>query len=721
MQNVIINGVTCEAVIRPRNKFRNLCRVAFLASVASSVWSQTALAQATGGEQRPASGSSAKAEEIVVTAQLRSQTLQSVPAAVTAIGGGQLVGNGATTLSQLSQLSPGLAISPLRTQSFIFMRGVGQTLSTANADPAVAVNVNGVYVPKELSGASFYDIDRVEVVFGPQGTLYGQNSTGGVINLLTRRPGDVLASNGFIEVGNYGRLQTFVGVDTPVSDKLAFRTAVTLVRHNGYVNNGVDDQDTFGVRATGVWRPTDTTTVTGIIGYVHDGGIGPVPQNVPPQNGDYRKMNFDPKALGYNIDYGNTQASLEINQHLSDNLTLTYLGGYNRLNASQQSAQYYGPPLVPTYVVIGQRFITQELRANWSSDNLDAVGGLYYFNSRSPYAVVQRSSATRETLNGPFVARSHGAAAFGQLTYSLMSDFRLTAGARISSIRKSLSGSNGTRVNGVVATQVPYQGKYSLDRADWKLGLEYDLGSKSLFYANVGTGFTPGGLSAAPAQLGSDTAQPFAPVKLLAYSGGIKSRFFGDHLTLNGELFYYNYKNFQVSARNPQTLQNIVYNAEKSEIYGAQVDALVRFSRFAELSAGITQLHAKFVDLVTPAGDFAGQDMPYSPKTTLHVGYRHRIPLRSGGEIEASVESQYVSSQASVYTHAAGTDISSYTNTNVNLTYRTPDGHWSAAVWVRNIEDELVKTVCIGGNTPGPAACNFTAPRTFGVRLGFDF
>lgn len=127
--------------------------------------------------------------------------------------------------------------------------------------------------------------------------MYGRNSTGGVINLITKRPKSEFGADGFVEVGNYGRVQLQTGVDTPITDMLAVRTAVSWIRHNGYDNNGGDDQDTKSGRVTAVWKPDTRTNVVGVVTYLQDGGIGPFNFNVPAVYGPYRQLNFDPKAL----------------------------------------------------------------------------------------------------------------------------------------------------------------------------------------------------------------------------------------------------------------------------------------------------------------------------------------------------------------------------------------------------------------------------------------
>ena len=155
------------------------------------------------------------APDIIVTAQKKSESLQSVPAAVSVVGNERLESLGVTNLSQIGNLAPGISVTPVRSQAFIFIRGVGQTLTSPNADAAVATNLNGVYLPAEIAGTAFFDVDRVEILPGPQGTLYGRNSTGGVVNIVSRTPGETFAANGLVEVGNYGRVQVVAGVNVP--------------------------------------------------------------------------------------------------------------------------------------------------------------------------------------------------------------------------------------------------------------------------------------------------------------------------------------------------------------------------------------------------------------------------------------------------------------------------------------------------------------------------
>ncbi len=662
----------------------------------------------------------AQLDEIVVTAQKRTEQVQDVPAAVTAIASARLEKLGVSDVTKVSTLAPGLSITPVRSQAFVFMRGVGQTLTTPNADPAVAVNVNGVYVPSEMSGSAFYDLERVEVVPGPQGTLYGRNSTGGVINLITREPGRVYAANGFLELGDHGRVQAQVGADLPVAETLALRAVATRIQHDGYWDTGAGDQKTWAGRLTGVWRPREGTKVKFTAALSDDGGIGDLQQNIP-ATGGYRHLTFDPKALGYYNDTTSNQQMLEITQDLGSALTLTYLAGRNHLDVQLNNSIWSGPPPAPLFYNLETTAKSHELRLNGRWSKVDAILGLYAFDSSAWFSSDARPTATARALSGPTYANSDGWAVFGQATYSLTDALRVTGGLRYSVVDKDLTGRNQNFANGVLTVDAPFSGSASLKRTDWRAGVEYDLTPDSMVYASAATGFTPGGFSTAPIVVGQLPAVPFKPVYLTAYTVGIKNTLAEGRLILNAEAFHYDYSNYQVSQRNNLTGQNNVYTADQATIDGVQLDGRWRIARGASLTTGISYLQTTMDKIVTPAGDFSGLDLPFSPHWTANVGYQQTFDLSGGAELEALVNFQYVSRRWATYTHATYTDIEANTRTDLTLTYTPAHRHWSMGAWVRNLEDAVVKTQGNVGAIPGPASFFLEPPRTYGVRMTFNY
>lgn len=665
--------------------------------------------------------------DIVVTAQKRSENLQRVPAAVSVVPAEKLTALGVTSLTQLPNLTTGLSITPVRTQAFTFIRGVGQTVTSPNADPSVATNLNGVYIPAEVAGTSFFDVDRVEILPGPQGTLYGRNAAGGVVNLAGRLPGSTVAVDGFVEIGNYDRRQIVVGVDLPFDERFAVRIAGTVVRHDGYASNGLDDERTSALKGAVVWRPGDTTTITATATWTHGGGLGNTLESTPPQYGcGTRCATFDPKALGYFFDSDAVLSTWQVEQELSDDILFTYVGGYVTLDLKSSNTIFTGPPLAPLTLNQEIESVSHEARINASVGAFDAVLGLYYFTQEAEYFQRISPNAPAFSVN-PFSAESEGYAVFGQGTFSITDALRLTGGLRYSDTSKSIDGFNSDfNAAGSLVRLLPFTGRNSLRRLDYKAGIEFDATDDVLLYANFSTGFNTGGFSAAQVVAGPaiSPAAPFEEVTLKAWSGGFKTKFLDGRATLNAEGFYYDYSNYQVAAR-ALNGQLTIFNAQKATIYGVQADARFRPSRFDDLTVGVTYLDA-VADILRAGGvNYDGFELPYAPKWTANASYQRSFDVGRGAQLRGLVNFKYVSSRFALYTQQRGSDIEANTNTSVNFGYYAEDDRWSVSVWGRNLENNLVRTSC-GNALPRPPAgdgtgCFYEPPRTYGAAIGFKF
>lgn len=679
-----------------------------------------ALAPATPALAQNAQPQNTGTADIVVTAEKRSQSVQDVPAAVTAVSSAELTRNGVVEISQLEKIVPSAKFTSLRQSANIYIRGVGQTLNAANGDPAVAVNMNGVYIPSEIVGAAMFDLERVEVLPGPQGTLYGRNAVGGVVNLVSKRPGNELGGEGFIEVGNYSRVQAFAGIDIPITDQLRTRTAFQYVTHDGYFDNGAADQDSKAFRFTIEYEPSSRTRIGGSIGYDKEGGLGSANQNNPPLTSDKWHLPFDAREAGLFVDFESWFGNIDLSHELSDALTINYVGGYTQLDGSNKIGVFVGPPLAFSVGRTEIKNYTNEIRLNGSWDRIDAVLGLYqYYTDTEQYGALERGTTTIAT--GPFKQKAEGYAVFGQLTYALTDAIRLTAGARGSTDKKDFSGENSTTTDGVLLSRLPFSGKKKWNRFDWKLAAEADVGVDSKIYGSVQSGYNQGGYSTAPASLVGTQASLFKPMTLLAYTLGTKNAFMGNSLIVNVEGFYYDYKNYQVSSRSPVTAQNEVFNADKATIYGVDIQTRAKLSDADTLSIAASLLHGKFDRLTTPAGRFDDYDLPFTPDLTLTANYSHVFTLESGATIEPWAQVSYTSSQWSKYDHPNGAKNEAYTLVDGTITYRSPDARWSVALWGRNLTNKFAYGLLLAPAIPGPGAGTVRPPRTYGVRLSANF
>jgi iron complex outermembrane receptor protein len=376
-----------------------------------------------------------------------------------------------------------------------------------------------------------------------------------------------------------------------------------------------------------------------------------------------------------------------------------------------------GPPLGPNIDKLSTRTFSHEARVNGSWDRADAVLGIYYFDSKAHPEFA--SIRTGRSDIADYVVTSQAKAVFGQLTYSVFDELRVTGGLRYTSQKRELDGE--TRIFPVGAAFDIYRGKRSEERLDWRLGAEYDLTPRSMLYANVATGFTAGGFANTSGGRANAAAFPFESVTLTAYTAGSKNSLANGALTLNFEGFYYDYKNYQVSQRNAITGLNLIFNADQAEVYGAQLDARLNFSSADQLSLGVAYVHAEAVRLRTSAGIFDGYTLPYSPKWTVNGSYSHTFDLANGGDVEALINTSYASDRWAFYSHPRGGLIPGNTTTNVSLIYNEPGQRWSLSGWVRNLEDNLTQGVGLVGVPRADSAYFLMPPRTFGATFSFNY
>lgn len=704
------------------------CYLSCLLAGTSFAWIASAGAVYAQAPSTPASASSkGQIEEIVVTAEKRSSTAQNTPGTVVAISGEQLAEQGISGVSQLAAIVPSAQFQVLRSQVQVFIRGVGQNNSGPNADPAVATNLNGIYQLSDMTGAAFFDLERVEVLPGPQGTLYGRNAAGGAVNVISRRPGDIYGGNASIEVGAYNTLNAQAGIDLPLSDTFAVRAAAGLQRHDGYLSNGGDDKDTKTFRLTGVYKPTERATLTVIGSYTRNDGIGDQVVNIPPvRSSDPWYFPFPASKLGlFNRDNFYT-LSAEFDYQLTDHLKFTYLGGYDNFDRHQFLILDGTPsPLAVQTQDIAQdgRFFSHEARLTGDYGRLQWIAGLYYYDSVQNYDNHVVLPPVVVVQQGPIRVNGNGIAAFGQLTYSLENWLRLTGGLRYSHDEKDGGGPYTVTVAGTQHPS-PFTGKLKTNHVDWKAGIEADVAPHSLLYANVQTGYNQGGFSfAPPAAVGGDNT--YKPEELTAYTIGNKNRFLDQRLQFNVEAYYYDYSNYQISARDLRSSLNIIYNAQSAQVYGAQIDTLYLVTDNDRVSADLGLLHAEANKLILPASaggaNLSGYQLPDSPDLTVSASYEHDWELASGGLISGKVSESFIGQRWSAYNHPTGTHLPSYHKTDVSLTYTPASGKWSIQAWARNLENEAVWDSAVSSNLPGPAAGFIQAPRTYGMRLTANF
>lgn len=709
-----------------------------LASTAWALLPMTASAQGTG---TAASTDENAGGDIIVTAQHRKQTLEKTPLTITALTGDVLAAQGVVTVANLQSQVPAVQIAP---QVFgnlqIFIRGIGSTSNMEGGDPAVAVNVDGVYVSRTTSIAGLlYDLERVEVVKGPQGTLYGRNATGGSVNIITQKPTfDKVKGYASAQLGNYANIETEGAINLPLSNTLAARIAFKTASHDGYlkaqdgpngtVGNDRQDQDAQAVRAQLLWEPTDKLSVLLSGDYSKMGGAGGGETLLPSVTGDPYVMRAR-QDLTQNNEFAN--GTLTANYDLGF-ATLTYIGAYRYSKVDKK----YEYPLsnYPGFIYSKNDEITNELRLGGETGRLSWVGGIYQFYEKTEGDLrLQITPTLWQHVVTPY-AKAWSKAAFGQLTYELMDGLRLTGGLRYTEDKKRQLGStlieqqSGT----LISTSSTQDSRGKWNKLNWKAGVEYDVAPGSMFYGTVSTAYKSGG------NYSGSAPNTYAPENLTAYEIGLKNRLFGNAVTLNLAAYWYDYKDLQVTSLDSDNglTRTVTRNAGDATIKGFDVDGSWNTGSFGKFDGSLSYIDARYDTFILPFGDsytnfgtgtvapadFSGERMPFAPKWTFNVGYEYGLPFLSG-ELTGRAQTHYESAKKLDFhgfdVHRQG----SFTKTDLMLTYQPDAASWSVQAFVRNIENKAVLATAIPPVAASPiyAQAAYAPPRTYGVMARVTF
>ena len=693
-------------------------------------------------------------DEILVTAHKRSQTLQDIPAAVTVVDRSAFAARGITTLADVQNLIPSVRLQKESASTEIYIRGVGSTLDLPMIEPPNAYTINGVYVPREVTSATLVDVARMEVLPGPQGTLYGRGAIGGVINTVTARPTDETATSATLEAGNYSHVRGTVTQNIPLTENLRLRGSLSYLDRDGYLESGADSADDTAGFVSFEFTPGDGldvhvwTHIEARGGYAANllskGEVGDAKSQAFPNadpwddrlEGDLASFaTLGPIDAQYR-DWDTVLVGAELNWALNEQLTLTYLPSY--LDFDWRQEYWLTHKDGDFNESIDQQ--THELRLAYDGGgDLTWLGGFYSYRIETRGQLYIQfgpdelfPGAPAGLWLGASDVRDHeltGSAVFGELTYSLSNRMRLIAGGRIS--RDEREGS-GFQPDIVVAPAVDtdpvalftgvapptWSNSESWDHVDWKLGVEFDTGDESMLYATAQTGFQPGTFDVFPNTTTRES-------ELLAFTVGAKSRLLGDRLVLNNEIFYYVFDNLLTQAFDAASGTNRLTNADVI-IYGNQLDlALVPKSMSdTRFTLSLGYLHARYDDFLLDALDvFNDNQLQNAPDWTATLGIVHDWILPSGAYIRADLSSRFESGFWGDFSHSSGLYQESYTKSDLALTYHSGGGNWSMGLWAKNLENQDVQAAAATGNPvtdPGPGAPFLEAPRTYGARFTYS-
>lgn len=689
-------------------------------------------------------------ETVIVTAQKIEQDLQKVPVAVTAFTADQLRINRIDSVLDVAQRTPGFVASEVNpAEPNYVIRGIGTEGINSNAggDASVVMFIDGVYVGRGGgSNLELFDLQRVEVLRGPQGTLFGKNVVGGLIHLITRKPDPDPSFELSGTLGDYEQRQFRGRFNYPLSDTIFASGAVSIRRRDGYTlnattGNEVDDEDTYGVRGslrfvpsesvdivvTADWTeqdqaglPRDNVCNAAFQGGVHCVGISPDPRVVNAITDGFLK-----REVGGIL--GEITWSTSIG-------TVTSLTAYRQADFDFMDPFFSNPVNPPAQIesinenVEESNQISQELRLAFDAfgERLSAVLGAYFLDEdvERDERLDQRFPVPAVTGFGSFpqevTATSY--AVFGQATYAVTESLDLTLGGRMTWESKDAH-LQGIRVAGP-GFPPPLVAEYNVFASkDWdaftpRIALDWQATDKALLYASAARGFKSGGFQGT-AGTGASAAIPYNPEFAWSYEIGAKTLWLNNRVLLNVAAFRTDHSELQVSQLVPLCCV-VIGNAAEAEIEGVELEWNLRPVAGLDINGSYAYLDAKFVDFATGAtADFSGNTLPRSPEHKVNLGVQYSWPLGGLGTAMVRADGTY---QSEIFFEASNTPLElqdAYEIYDARAAFRSADGSWELALWGKNLTDELAKTHITAFAPFQQNLRIYQPPRTYGVTLTF--
>lgn len=690
---------------------------------------------------------------IVVTAQRVEENLQDVPLAITAFSAEQLQNSRATSLRDIASMTPSFTATEVNPGEPNFaIRGIGTEGINSNAggDASVVMFVDGVYIGRGGgSNLELYDLERVEVLRGPQGTLFGKNVVGGAISLVSRRPdlGDNFVG-GSITYGNYDRLELLGRFNFSASDTFAISGAVNRVERDGYsfnqtTGNDVDDEGSMGGRLSLRWRPSSVVDAVLTGDFTDQDQRGQPRDNVCDATRDAGVhcvgVNPDPRIVNAVDDgflrreVGGVTLNVTIDAPFGE---LTSITAYRRANYSHRDAFFSNPINPPAQIesinenIEQSEQISQELRLAFNMFNgvLDGVAGLYILNEDIQRNEILEQSFPAPSLTGigsyPQDVDSESYAIFGQLNFHVTDQLTLTAGARMTWESKN------AHLQAVLLAgpglPPPLAAPYDITASEsWsaftpRAAIEYNVTDEIMVYASASRGFKSGGFQGTAGD-GASAAVPYDPEYAWNYEVGIKSRLLNDRLQINLAGFHTDYTDLQVSQLVPLCCV-VIGNAADATIDGFEAEFIAVLAPGLRVNGGFSWLDAEFSSFATGAtADYTGNTLPRAPKHQVNLAAEYETALTDSIDIYGRVGWSY---RSSVFFEASNTPLEvqeSYSMYDARLAIRSADGGWELAVWGQNLGNELVRNHIVAFAPYGQQLNTYQPPRTYGATLSFEF
>lgn len=698
-------------------------------------------------------------EEIMVTAQRKVENVQEVPISISAFSADSLEKAGIDRPEDLSLVIPSMKISRGVTGTTVFLRGVGSISGyLPGFENSVATYVDGVYIDGSRGNIfSFNNIERVEVLKGPQGTLFGRNATGGLIHVITKEPDQEAGGSLEVSYGDFDAIGGKLYVTGGLSDTVAADLAVLYAdQGEGYGENIFDGSDVLrreelSLRASLLWDISDNTRARLSLDYSDwEDDFGVSRQHVDdgtlhfggfPYTGNFYNVNTDTPVLNTNEAWG---ASINI-KHSWGDYELTSVTAYRDSEGALLLDQDATPLLLVDFSSgVNSDFFSQEFRLLSTGDSdFEWIAGVYYMESMgefNPYSLFGGlfAAAPFDGFVGSGTQETESFSAFYQGTYHLSDATSLTAGVRWTRDERELTETGTLHFGGGVLVPLPaVAADESWEEPTWRLSVDHHLNDDTLLYASYSRGFKSGvyatstALSDVPAGMVSD---PVNPETLDAFEIGFKSDLANGSLRLNGSVFYYDYQNLQFERVEAGVA--ILWNAGEAEVKGAELEFNWLPTDNLAFRGGLSIIDAEYTEFADapitqpnpnpPYGNIQvidtngaltiGNSLIRTSDYTFNLGAVYTVPTDMG---EFAAAMQYSYNDGFPWDVDNRLQQDSYDLVNAELSLAGNDESWRVRLYAKNLLDEEYAAYGVSsglGDSFSPAP-----PRTWGVALQFSF
>ncbi|MGA9333250.1 MAG: TonB-dependent receptor [Rudaea sp.] len=711
-------------------------------------------------------------ESITVTARRRSEDIEKVPVAVSAFSSEDLKDLQADNVDGLQGAVPNLNIVQGRGSSGsvnIFIRGIGQPDALQTFDPGVGFYVDDVYYSR-IQGELFdlFDVDHVEVLRGPQGTLYGKNSTGGAVKIITKTPGDTPEGSVELTAGDYGRLGASFYASGPLSNTLSGSIAAAHNSDDGYVTDPVthkhyNDDDSDAVRGKLDFHPSDRFHATLGVDYTHqdtaltlgeptaplvsvDLATGAASILLLPPSGEYdfhTQTSFSPDK-GQTLTHKGV--ALHMDWHLNDRWDFKSITSYRKLDTSayidiDASQEQLGDVLV----ALRQHQLSQELQFQYDNgSNLHAVYGLYYLDEKVPSHQEAYANDFLTFLGAPLTflrtidddLENKSYAGFAHVTWEFVPSWSLATGLRYTHEMKDYYRTTSTYFGDPLSAAdgtFAFNDSHSWSAMTPSISLQKQFDSQVMGYVSANRGFKSGGFNGRANSAAE--VSTFDPEYVWTYEAGLKMRSASGRAQANFDVFHSDYKDFQARVSeitNPDdpipSFSFPVLNAAKLSINGVEFEGGLLVGEGTRLSAQIGYMDAKYDEFNDPrtAVDPTLADLhdhvPFSPKWTARVAATQTFNLSGGSAITVGGDVSYRDDTWLSVDNRDGLMQPAYTLLGVFGVYDSADGHWQFRAGVRNLTDKTYKTDAQEFSSVGNIqTAYFGWPRNYYISARYNF